>query len=163
MNRIHQPSGAIFSECGKYRYSLWRRWGPGLKTVAFICVNPSVANEQENDPTITRCINFAKAWGFDRLMVLNAFAFVKTKLGRMKLDRQHIGELNDEILLQHRNDGTVMVAAWGNHCPHWRAEEVVSLLARDLMCLGQNKNGSPKHPLMQPADLMLQPYKQVAT
>lgn len=54
-------SGAVIT--GSYRYLLWREWNIRSKTISFIMLNPSRADAQINDPTITRCINFAKLWG----------------------------------------------------------------------------------------------------
>ncbi|MGK7951453.1 MAG: DUF1643 domain-containing protein [Xenococcaceae cyanobacterium] len=54
--------GAVVT--GNYRYLLWREWNSQSKTVSFIMLNPSRADAEINDPTITRCINFAKSWGY---------------------------------------------------------------------------------------------------
>lgn len=64
--------GAVIT--GDYRYLLWREWDISNKTVSFIMLNPSRADAQINDPTITRCINFALSWGYGRLEVVNLFA-----------------------------------------------------------------------------------------
>ena len=73
--------GAVIT--GDYRYLLWREWNsdravPRLQrdrqTVSFIMLNPSRADAEVNDPTITRCINFALSWGYGRLEVVNLFA-----------------------------------------------------------------------------------------
>ena len=55
---------ARISKCDKYRYFLERHWNlDGNKTVLFIGLNPSIADANIDDPTIRRCINFAKTWG----------------------------------------------------------------------------------------------------
>ena len=148
-------SGATFSDCRSFRYALWRRWasaGEHHRMVAFIGVNPSVADEHYDDRTITRCINFAKRWGFDGMYMLNAFAHVQTKLVSLKLAEQHIGQHSDATMLKYCDDGTTMVAAWGNHCPQWRADAITKLIGREMQCLGRNTNGTPKHPLFLRAD-----------
>lgn len=38
-------------------------------------LNPSTADENVDDPTIRRCINFAKDWGYGGMYVGNLFAF----------------------------------------------------------------------------------------
>lgn len=48
---------AKISECGKYRYSLWRVWDKTKPTFTSIGLNPSTADHIEDDPTITRCIS----------------------------------------------------------------------------------------------------------
>lgn len=67
---------ASFSLDRVYRYHLWRRLKrEGCGSVAFIGLNPSTADEQKDDPTVRRCIGFARAWGYDRVEMLNLFAF----------------------------------------------------------------------------------------
>ena len=75
-------SGAVIT--GDYRYLLWREWDNSHKTVSFIMLNPSRADAQVNDPTITRCINFAKSWGYGRLEVVNLFAYRTPKPSLLK-------------------------------------------------------------------------------
>ena len=77
-------SGAIFSSCRKYRYALWRNWDETKPCVMIIGLNPSTADENENDPTITRCINFAKSWGYGGVCVTNLFAYCATVPSDMK-------------------------------------------------------------------------------
>ena len=68
---------ALFSGCGQYRYRLTRTWGPAAHVV-FIGLNPSTADAALDDPTIRRCSAFARSWGFDGLIMLNAWAFRST-------------------------------------------------------------------------------------
>lgn len=60
---------------GDYRYLLTREWDSQGKIVTFIMLNPSRADALLNDPTITRCLNFARSWGYGRLEVVNLFAY----------------------------------------------------------------------------------------
>ncbi|WP_244222910.1 DUF1643 domain-containing protein [Cupriavidus lacunae] len=52
-------AGAILSDCEQYRYRLWREWGRSSPGLGFIMLNPSTADHQVNDPTITRCLQRA--------------------------------------------------------------------------------------------------------
>lgn len=54
-------SWAVISDCGRYRYELGRRWDDG-PLLEFDMLNPSTANAERNDPTIVRCVGFAKSW-----------------------------------------------------------------------------------------------------
>jgi hypothetical protein len=56
--RFSGMSGAEFSPCGDYRYSLWRMWSEeeNAPRVMFIGLNPSTADATRNDPTIRRCM-----------------------------------------------------------------------------------------------------------
>ena len=69
---------AEFSPCGRFRYTLTRTWDTTLPSVAFIMLNPSVANAEDDDPTIRRCIGFAKSWGKGKLLILNLYAYRAT-------------------------------------------------------------------------------------
>ena len=69
---------AIFSGDRRYRYLLIRRVGTSQSRVLFIMLNPSAADEVRDDPTIRRCIGFARDWGFGLLEVVNLFALMST-------------------------------------------------------------------------------------
>ena len=56
MTLFPSTQGAYLSECGWYRYLLWRRWQPSAPVVNFIMLNPSTADAVQDDPTVTRCI-----------------------------------------------------------------------------------------------------------
>ena len=75
---------AEFSACRKYRYALWRTWDESKPYPMIIGLNPSTADENENDPTITRCINFAKSWGYGGVCVINLFVYCATVPSDMK-------------------------------------------------------------------------------
>jgi Protein of unknown function (DUF1643) len=62
-------SGAVISDCGRYRYSLWRIWNASAVRVMFIGLNPSTADATQDDPTIRRCVEFARSWGFGGIYV----------------------------------------------------------------------------------------------
>ena len=81
---------AEISPCGLYRYSLTRKWEAWKGTVNFIMLNPSTADAQEDDPTIRRCIGFAKAWGYGGIVVTNLFAYRATNPKELKKSFQHI-------------------------------------------------------------------------
>lgn len=69
---------AILSQDRKYRYVLSRIWDESKPMVVIIGLNPSTADEKDDDNTITKCINFAKQWGYGGLYMLNLFAFRAT-------------------------------------------------------------------------------------
>lgn len=141
--------GAEFSECRTYRYALWRHWDwqGHANCVAFVGLNPSTADETIDDPTIRRCIGFAKAWNFGGLYMLNAYAFRATDPKDMKAASDPIGPGNNEALSYYRTRVSCVIAAWGVHCDPARAKEVCDILRRPVYCLGKTKSGAPKHPL----------------
>ena len=71
--------GAKFSPCKKYRLQLWRIWDDKLPKIMFIMLNPSYADAHHDDPTIRRCINFAKNWGYGGFYVGNIYPLISTK------------------------------------------------------------------------------------
>lgn len=149
--------GADFSPCRTWRYALWRRWDwqDYANQVMFIGLNPSTADESEDDPTIRRCIGFAKRWGYGGLIMMNAYAFRATDPKVMKAATDPIGPGNDEAFCYRRTHVGLIVAAWGSHCSQERADQVCQAISRPIKCLGKNKNGSPKHPLYLRGDTEL--------
>ena len=69
---------ATFSSCRAYRYSLSRIWDKKKKLVLLIGLNPSTADEKVDDPTIRRCVNYAKNWGYGGFLMVNLFAYRTT-------------------------------------------------------------------------------------
>jgi hypothetical protein len=66
-------SSANLSPDRVYRYSLMRVWDESLPLLVVIALNPSRADETENDPTIEKEIKYAKRWGCGGLLKLNLF------------------------------------------------------------------------------------------
>lgn len=154
------PDRAAFSTCRSYRYTLWRKWRTGARYVMFIGLNPSTADEFNNDPTLRRCINFAKNWNYDAMCMTNLFAFRATDPAVMKSAREPIGIENDEWLLKIAQNAGIIIAAWGNHGSFLeRDAQVKNLIKRSFYCLGISKAGFPLHPLYQPASAQPVPFK----
>ena len=140
--------GAVIT--GNYRYLLWREWDSSSKTVSFIMLNPSRADAQTNDPTITRCINFALSWGYGRLEVVNLFAYRTSKPSLLKQAAEPIGKDNDRYILESVEKSDRVILAWGNH-GLWRKQDIYTLeLLKNhnhLYSLGITKRGCPRHAL----------------
>ena len=150
-------SWAHISKCGNYRYELTRRWDDDLPMLGWIMLNPSTADASIDDPTIRRCIGFAKSWGFGSIMVTNLFALRATNPRELLSHPDPVGPENDNWLeLQPQ----VTVAAWGAH--KMAIERVDSVRHLNLMCLGTTKSGAPKHPLYVPSSTTLEPWKKSA-
>ena len=141
---------AIFSECRKYRYALTRIWDETKPYAMFIGLTPSTADEIQDDPTVRRCITFAKSWGFGGVCMTNIFAYRATQPADMMAAADPVGPDNDMWLKKLADNAAVIVAAWGNDGSfNNRSTEVISLF-QDLKCLKLNKSGEPAHPLYQP-------------
>ena len=149
---------ATFSDCRKYRYALSRTWNGKKKTILFIGLNPSTANEKIDDPTIRRCINYAQNWGYGSLLMVNLFAYRATLPSELKNVKNPIGNDNDLHIIELSKKADIAVAAWGNEGSLLNRDKEVKKILPNLMCLKINKSGQPAHPLYQKKDLKLIKY-----
>jgi hypothetical protein len=169
-------AGADISPCGRYRYRLWREWrgvaspenwewfgfkdGRGVecgepKSVLFVMLNPSTADGEKDDATIRRCVGFAKAWKYDRMEVVNLYAFRATK----PRDLWAAGEAkhaprNQEVIAKAARHAGIIIAAWGAHGAEGDQGGIVRgwMYDPDVYHLGLTKEGHPRHPLYLPGD-----------
>jgi hypothetical protein len=160
--------GAWFSECRRYRYALWRLTEPpGHPTrtpLVFCALNPSTADADDNDKTVTKMEGFAKRLGYaGGIIVINVFAFVSTDPAGLRSVDDPIGPLNHVALslLAHRRD---VVASWGGvHAVHRpRVLDVARELrvwATRLCCLGRTAAGQPRHPSRLAYDTELEVFR----
>jgi hypothetical protein len=150
---------AYISECGKYRYWLSRDWDDSLSTICFVMLNPSTADADVDDPTIRRCIGFAKAWGFGGLEVRNLFAFRATDPDTLPRVADPVGPEGNDYLVGAKALSTV-VCAWGNKGALMgrNAQALRLLTGKPLHCLGVTNAGHPKHPLYLAASTPLIPF-----
>lgn len=157
---------AYLSECRTWRYCLTRDVAPldGEGTCTFIGLNPSTADETQDDPTIRRCIGFARSWGFARLKMLNLYAFRATDPRDLySVDpyppyAEQIGPENDCTIAKVVGSSDLVVCAWGagSRSPN-REGQVLDLIAAPH-CLGLTKNESPRHPLYVRGDTLPVPF-----
>lgn len=156
-------ASAVFSPCRSYRYALTRRWGTGAMSAAFVMLNPSTADAFTTDPTVRRCLGFARGWGASGLVVVNAFGLRATDPGDLYRHPDPVGPDNDMSIAEHLADvAGPVVCAWGTHgALHGRGAEVAALL-REIgvqpLCLGTTKDGHPRHPLYLPQTAQLSEY-----
>lgn len=153
---------ALFSPCGRYRYTLERPIALAPKRwLLWVMLNPSTADATTDDATIRRVISFTRDWGYDGALVGNLYAFRATKpfdlWAHQTAGGNIVGPENDEHLNQLLRRSSAVVIAWGSHAERnpQRAEYVRRLLSRRLetYALGFTSSGQPVHPLRQPADL----------
>lgn len=142
----------LFSVDRVYRYALWREWG-GESYAMFIGLNPSTADETVDDPTIRRCVAFAKAWGYGALCMTNLFAYRATDPKHMIAAVDPVGPENDAMLLDVANGAGVRVAAWGVHGTHLNRDIAVQSIMPAMHVLKLTKHGRPGHPLYLPKTL----------
>lgn len=147
----------------KNRINLSRR----NEYVQFIGLNPSTADETADDPTIRRCIGFAKDWGFGALCMTNLFAFRATDPEEMMSAEHPISHppslCNDGWLKAIADGAGMIVAAWGTHGRFMERSAEVKAMFRSqnkvLHCLGLNNDGTPRHPLYLPRETAPIPFE----
>ena len=160
MNRSERsaPIGAAYIE-GVYRYTLLRRWNESEPNVLIIGLNPSTATAINDDPTVRRCIAYARSWGFGSVAIGNLFAYRATDPQRLFRARDPVGPKNDEFLRAMAAEASMVVAAWGNRGVYLNRSEVVQAMFPRLHCLGLTKEKQPRHPLFLPKSLQLQEWR----
>lgn len=136
---------------GEYRYALTRVWDAALPMITFVLLNPSTADALQLDPTLRRCVSFAKREGHGGMVILNLYAYRTKDPKTMMAATDPVGPDNDRVLADVT--GTV-VAGWGMNADPARVARVSALLPR-LHALGVTKDGHPRHPLYVPADAPL--------
>lgn len=147
-------SDATISACGKYRYSLWRTWDPNLRVVNFIGLNPSTADVKSNDPTIHKCIRYAKFWGLGGIIMTNLYAYRSPYPSEMfASEADIIGPENAVHLLNANKRAEFSVAVWGDHgITNSRGDQVKSSLS-NLYFLKVSASGQPRHVRFLKGDL----------
>lgn len=166
---------ATISECGRYRYLLsriWREssgsparidWNPETSLV-FVMLNPSTADAYQDDPTIRRCVGFARRDGFDGMHVINLFAGRATKPADLFRMDDPEGPENRRVWNAVASSRHTIVCGWGAAPSAQRQAEafVETMGERPLYCLGLTKDGHPRHPLYLRNDASLQPFNEAA-
>jgi hypothetical protein len=149
---LFDQSGAIFSSDRKYRYALWRVLDSSKPDMMFIGLNPSTANETENDPTIRRVMGMAYTLGYGNIYMMNLFAWVtphpeelKTCADPQKDNDYWLKEIGTEIAKKG-----MILFAWGNFKEAVERGKEIAAMFPGAWCLVKNQDGSPRHPLYVP-------------
>lgn len=155
---------AIFSASGRFRYWLTRELAGRGPTVAFVMLNPSVADAERLDPTVRRCLGYARSWNAARLIVVNIFALRSTDPRALYSTLDPFGPENERYIRRAAREADTIVCAWGTHGAHlghgatayrWLASEADPYVP---CALAVTKQGHPAHPLYLRADLTPAPY-----
>ena len=155
---------AVIDETQQYRYLFECRWGHGNDVVTFIMLNPSVGNVEQTDPTLVRCINYAKAWGYSGMNVVNLFAYISTDPKQLKNAIDPIGPKNDAYIRLATEQSDAVILAWGSILTtpqaKQRMQSTINLVRHKIpKCLKVTTHGNyPRHPLFLPRNLVPIPY-----
>ncbi len=160
-------SWAVFSEDRMRRYSLTRERGQG-SVVGFVMLNPSIADERRDDPTVRKCVGFAKRWGFTGGIVVTNLIPVITSDPWCLPPWAGLYRDNDRHIMAALQCCTATVVAWGGvpralarsialaeHLLHFR--ELAG--ARPLFCIGLTRNGDPLHPSRTAYTTSMEPWE----
>ena len=140
-----------FSIDKKERYSLNREWDESKNKILYIMLNPSFADDKDDDPTIRRLINFTKKFNSGGFLVGNIFTTITPN--PKELDKSKgMSDKNFEELIKLINKVDQIVYAWGSSIEE---PQLLKKLVLNPKCFGKNLNGTPKHPLYLPSQTNL--------
>jgi hypothetical protein len=154
---------ADISNCGAYRYELIRQWSDA-PLLPFIMLNPSTADGEFDDPTIRRCMGFARRDGFGGIIVVNVFAFRTPSPRDLRNAKRPKGPKNHVTLRRvaqlAADREQPVVCAWGSHAGDDGAKTARMFRGYGvrLVCFGKTKDGAPRHPLYVRADRPLEDF-----
>lgn len=156
---------AVISSDGKYRYQLLRKWDDRLPLILFIMLNPSTADADIDDPTIRRCIEFAKSWGFGGLMVGNLYAYRATDPKQLKNSPEisdtavWLREINEKHIRIMEQKCDMVIFAWGTdkHAFDWHVLKYKQLFPH-AKAITISKHHKPCHPLYLKKTLIPIPF-----
>lgn len=159
---------ARISDCGRYRWTLTRLWGPRVPGVVWIMLNPSTADGLMDDPTIRRCMKFTQRFGYDGLVVVNLLPRRTPNpddLVEYVSEDEAARDENATWVRRACHQSAIKIAAWGSlrGIVGETANEVGRIISEEweyeLHCLGTTKDGSPRHPLYVRADAPIIPWR----
>lgn len=156
--RSQLPGSAVFSDCRRYRYLLTRCWDTQRPQVLFVGLNPSTADATRDDPTLRRCVGFARRWGYGGVVLVNLFALRTPSPTVLFAHPEPIGPENDAWLLRARDSVEFVIFAWGACGDRMGRASCVKDWFENPYCLGLTKTGEPRHPLYLPADTQPIPF-----
>jgi hypothetical protein len=151
-------AGAVFSDCERYRYRLWRVWDETKPKACFVMLNPSTADENALDPTVSRCKKRAEMLGYGGLEVVNLFALRSTDPKALYEADDPVGPGNVDAIVDAVQDCAMAICAWGTHGAYLTAGNLIRKLIQrhspeKIHYLKLNSDGSPAHPLYLPYSL----------
>jgi hypothetical protein len=142
----NELAGAEFSECGKYRYKLWRIWDESLPKVMCIGLNPSTANASKNDNTINILIRVLTKLGYGGFYMMNLFAIISSKPEVLLTCENPKGDNDWHLATVAHECKNEIIFCWGNFKEATERIKEVKSVFNQAKCFGFNANGTPWHP-----------------
>jgi hypothetical protein len=166
------PGTAVFSEDKKYRYILTREWNKGDNPIAFLMCNPSTADEKILDPTVYKCLEWSILWGYNKLIIVNFFAYRSTDVKQIYKISDPIGPKNDyytKLVFEwcKANIESKVIVAAGTNGLYLNRYSAIKTLAKqvgiNLYYMALTPKGKvPQHPLYLKKDLTPQLWREDA-
>jgi hypothetical protein len=154
---------AVFSADHRHRYLLTRDYDSGAGICCFVLLNPSRADAETDDPTITRCSGFARRWGYAALLVVNLFDYMSSDPRMLADIGRTTTSKSDKYVLAAVSSADLVVVGWGVHGALFGRSQSMRRLLReagiDLWAFGITQNGEPRHPLYLPYSSTLSPFE----
>ena len=148
-----QPMQAVFDAARLHRYLLTRIWDRDRPALVICMLNPSTADARKDDPTIKRCVHFAKAWGYGGIMVINLHSFrsphpAELRKAEIPTRDSTTERVWREAIAYADQQSEPVLVAWGGNATQDDVEPVLKVLgSTTAICLGVTASGQPKHPL----------------
>jgi hypothetical protein len=180
----HNPGGKVKTPIAKgivgdaefygshKQYRLWlsRRWDALDKPVPYVLwvgMNPSTADADANDPTITREITFTKSWGYSSYIKTNVMDYRATnQKDLLAAGVEPRSDRNLETIVTWAARADRIVLCYGvlpKQLKHFGLDAVAALKgaghASRLFSFGTSLNGFPRHPLYLASDTSLVPFR----
>jgi hypothetical protein len=157
---------AEISACGQFRPRLTRTWDTALPVLLVVMFNPSTADAEVDDQTVSLVCAIAAHHGYGGIVVMNAIhlrstdpapAIAMARCWDEGRDWQARGQLqeNAAVIAEEVGRAGAVLIAWGNlgaKCSSWMETVLGTItdalpLGVPLYCLGKTKAGHPKHPM----------------
>ncbi len=154
----NESAGAVFSDCDRYRYRLWRVWNASKPKLCFVMLNPSTATHEVLDPTVTRCQKRAETLGYGGLDVVNIFALRSTDPQKLYEVGDPYGRYNASEIFKAVDGSQIAICAWGTHGKFMGTGNGIKSFLQHYFpnkthYLKLNSDGTPAHPLYLPYSL----------
>ncbi len=148
---------AKLSKCRQYRYQLSRNADMfGHLVFAYFGINPSTADEQEDDSTVKKWMGFTQLNNGKQFIVGNVFAYRATNIGELATASDPIGPDNDKHISSIIQEADILVPCWGSRKKvpdklHKHLDQLMERLkdsGKPIKVFGWTKSRDSLHPLM---------------
>lgn len=158
---------AKFNEDRTHRYYLSRIWDEKMSKMLFIGINPSTADGEKDDHTVSRLVKFCQSWGFGGFYIVNLYSFISPEPEDMidhynnltnKMEKA-LHKQNMAVALRYGRICSMITFMWGAGIPNQTQADKYIRTFRDAYCFGKTREGHPKHPLFLASHTQLTKFR----